>query len=104
MVPLPIWLDNLRVVERKKGNRGRWSAQSGEECAVAARARKRTRWRRRIGGVGFIGGWAESAAWQNWLFGGIGDSAEAAVRRNRRFDGIGDSVECLFCERVFRRE
>ena len=34
MVPLPICLGTLRVAERKKGNRGRRSAQSGEECGV----------------------------------------------------------------------
>ena len=47
MVPLPICLGTLRVAERKKDNRGKRSAQSGEECGVAARAKSRKRWRRR---------------------------------------------------------
>ena len=35
------------LAERKKRNRGRRSAQSGEECGVAARAKSRKRWRRK---------------------------------------------------------
>ena len=46
-MPLPICLGTLRVAERKKRNRGRRGAQSGEECRVAARARSRKKWRRR---------------------------------------------------------
>ena len=49
MVPLPICMGTLRVAERMKSNRGRRSAQSGEDCGVAARAKSRKRWRRREG-------------------------------------------------------
>ena len=41
MVPLPICLGTLRVAESKKDNRGKRSAQSGEEYGVAARAKSR---------------------------------------------------------------
>ena len=36
MVPLLTFLESLRVAERKKGSRGRRSAQSAEECGGAA--------------------------------------------------------------------
>ena len=47
MVPLPICLGALRLAKKRIGNRGTRSAQSGEECGVAARAKSRKRWRRR---------------------------------------------------------
>ena len=60
MVPLPICLGTLRVAERKKDNRGKRSAQSGEECGVAARAKSRKKWRRRREG-GERGGGGEGS-------------------------------------------